>query len=100
SVAGPPSPLILLLPLPTNVVITCVTASARRTRLFEGSDMNRLPALSKATPRGPPFVPPKLALVAGPLSPPKPSTPLPATVAIFPVRRVHAADAIVIFVRD
>ena len=52
-----------------------------RMRLLAVSAMYRLPAESTATPREGLF---NCALVAGPLSPPKPGVPFPATVVITP----------------
>src|SRR5436189_1417303 len=77
-VAGPPSPLKPIVPLPATVVMTCVAASIRRIRLFIESAMNRFPALSTATPCGS-F---NCDAAAGPPSPLKLYVPLPATVVI------------------
>ena len=57
------------------------TASSLRTRWLLESAMKTLPPPSTAISRGT-F---KLALVAGPPSPPNPATPFPATVVMMPV---------------
>jgi hypothetical protein len=80
-VAGPPSPEKIALPVPATVVITPVAVATLRTRLFNVSAMNRLPAASNATPVG--WL--RLALVAGPPSPEKSSAPVLATVVMMPV---------------
>src|SRR5262245_32365089 len=56
-------------------------ASTRRTRLFEVSAIQRLPAESKVTSDGDR----RAAAVAGPLSPVELAFPFPATVVMIPV---------------
>src|SRR5208282_260070 len=85
-VAGQPSPIGLGLPQPApppaTVVMMPVTASTRRTRLLMlPSEKNKLPDESRAIP----FALAKIALVAAPPSPLKPSTPVPASVLITPL---------------
>ena len=79
--AGPPSPAKPLTPVPTTVVITPLAESTRRSRAFCQSTMKTLPALSSATPLGPL----RAALSAGPPSPLKPGTPVPARTVIWPL---------------
>ena len=84
-VAKPQSPLkppfpIPIAPLPAIVLMTPEPADTTRMRLFPKSAMSTLPAPSMSRPRGT-----RLALVAGPPSPLKPSIPLPANVVMMPV---------------
>ena len=58
----------------------------RRTRSFSESAIYTMPAVSTATPRGPPSI----ASVPAPPSPLKPCSPLPATVIMMPVLAVHS----------
>ena len=78
--AGPPSPEKPAAPLPASVVMM-PPADTFRIRLLKVSAMKRFPAASTATPLGS-F---NDAEVAGPPSPEKPSTPLPATVVMMPL---------------
>ena len=77
--AGPPSPPKLSSPVPATVVMVPLVSS-RRMRELRVSAMNRLPALSTATPKGEA----NCAWTAGPPSPPKPRSPVPATVVMVP----------------
>ena len=79
-VAGPSSPLKPNMPFPATVVMIPVSAATCLIRLFTLSIISRLPLASIATRYG--YA--KLALVAGPPSPLKPSTLFPATVVIIP----------------
>ena len=83
SAAGPSSPISSgpksILPGPAKVVMV-PEGSTRRIRLFQVSAMNRLPAPSTATPSGT-F---NCASAAGPLSPLKPGSPVPAKVVMVP----------------
>ena len=77
---GPPSPEKPKSPVPANVVTT-PPGETRRTRALAPSLTQSSPAGPTARPRGPA----RRAAVAGPSSPEKPASPVPATVAIFPL---------------
>ena len=79
SVASPPSPDNPCVPRPAIVVMVPL-GSTLRTTPFEGMAIYRLPIESTANPLGNE----SRAAVAGPPSPAKPSSPLPATVVILP----------------
>ena len=79
AVAGPPSPLKPLLPVPATVVMT-PAVSTLRIRWFHVSAMKRLPAPSTATSAGKN----SRAAVAGLPSPLNPWLPKPATVVMTP----------------
>src|SRR5437879_912561 len=76
--AGPPSPSPCV-PPPAKVVIVPPLDTVR-TRLFEESEMYRLPELSTANPEG--LL--SCALIAWPPSPEYENEPLPAIVVITP----------------
>jgi hypothetical protein len=78
-VAGPPSPEKPLVPFPATVLRTPAVFTLRILRL-PASTINRLPFLSAARPFGEEIWAP----IAGPLSPEKPSVPLPTIVLIVP----------------
>jgi hypothetical protein len=78
--AGPESPPNEDPPPPAMVDMTPVEALTRRMRPFPVSAMIRLPCASTARLSGRSSA----AAVAGPLSPPEPAVPLPATVVMMP----------------
>src|ERR1035441_7464316 len=86
-VAGPLSPLKPAIPFPATVVITPL--ETLRTRWLNPSEMYRLPAGSAGTAVGAH----NWALVAAPLSPPKPAFPLPATVVITPFETLRTRES-------
>ncbi len=79
--AGPSSPRPEHEPVPATVVITPLVASTRRRRLFPASKKKSVPEASKVIARGAL----RFAAVAGPVSPEKPATPVPATRTSAPV---------------
>ena len=81
SAAGPPSPLKPYSPVPA-IVVRVPEESTRRIRLFRLSAMKRLPAPSTTTPSGRC----NCTATAGPWSPLKPGSPVPATVVMVPER--------------
>ena len=81
SVPSPPSPLKLATPVPAIVEISFVPKVSLRMRWLLWSAMYTLPAESADMPDGAL----RRELVAGPRSPAKPATPLPAIVITVPV---------------
>src|SRR5262249_1835837 len=84
-VAGPPSPPDPRRPFPATLLLA-PPAQPRRTRLVCVSGIKNPPSGNTATPNGRL----RLALVAGPPSPPDPVT-FPATVKIFPLNEFATA---------